>query len=418
VGALPHPLLGAPAVAGEVNVPTRRRGFLGGALPLRALLTALAACGGERPPTVTVTDSAGVRLTVSADGPRVFAEVDTPAVLSLGGADVAGPAQFSNVQGVHLDPGGNVWVVDGQSAEVRLFHADGSPWKTVGRRGEGPGEFLRPRMLGSFRGDSVAIWDDGNGRLTVLDGDGDVGRMTTVRTGDDLPPKAFRVFDDGTLLARVQRVIPAGALEPGTLLPDTAIFVRVDVTDMGTVPQGGAPGPKWLWTGHSQIPIPFTENPGFDVVGKELHVVSGPDFRIRVFAGGRLREIYGTTRPPLPVTSKEEQAYTDVTTSYWGDAPQAREYLSVLHRPGRPQLLPGYRQVLAADDGNVWAALYASDGSDVYGPDRVWRGRVATPAGFVATHITGSRMAGVWRDDLGVEYVRVYRIRAAPPDLK
>ena len=373
------------------------------------LLLGQTACAPRGPVDVTVTDSAGVRITLSADTSRTFATVDTPAALSLGGPDASGPTQFRNIRGVRVDPRGNVWVADGLSDEIRLFHADGSFWKAVGGRGEGPGEFMSVRLLGAFHGDSVAVWDDQQGRLTVLDPDGNVARVVTAHTGEAFPPNAFRVFDDGTALVRIRPVLPAGTLEPGMIIPDTAIFARVDYSDMRTEPEGGAPAPKWLWTGHSQIPIPFTLNPGFDASGDEVHTTSGPFFRIRVFRGGRLVESYGLARDPAPVTAKEEKDYTDMFGQGPNDSPRRQEYLSALRDPHVPRLLPAYRSLVVADNGDVWAERYDYGRFDVYGPDRVFLGRIEVPV--MLTQVAGSRLVGVWRDEMNVEYVRIYRYR-------
>ncbi|MBN1630371.1 MAG: hypothetical protein JW990_11450 [Thermoleophilia bacterium] len=381
-----------------------------GALALLVLATA--ACGGAEPSAVAVTDSAGVRITLSAETSATFAVVDTVPVLSLGGADVAGPTQFGNVNGVRVDQRGNLWVADGQSAEVRLFHSDGSFWKSVGGRGEGPGEFASLRLLGSFRGDSVAVWDDSQGRLTVLDPEGNLARVLTAKFEDDAPPNAFRVFHDGTVLARLRKVLQAGALEPGAIIPDTAIFARVDYASMRSEPEGAAPAPRWLWTGHSSIPIPFTLNPGFDLSGEEVHVTSGPSFRIRVLRGGRLVESYGLDRSPAPVTAADKQDYTDMVVGTSGESPRRDEYLSVLRHPQLPTLLPAYRSIVVADNGDVWAERYAYGTFDVYGPDRVFRGRVNVPV--MLTQVVGSKLVGVWRNDLDVEHVRIYRFQALP----
>lgn len=377
------------------------------------LVLLAAACGRNEPSTATVTDSAGVRITLSADTARTFAVVDSVPTLSLGGADIEGPTQFGNVSGVQIDRRGNVWVADGQSAEVRIFHPDGAFWKSVGGRGEGPGEFMSIRLLGIFRGDSMAVWDDAQGRLTVLDPDGNVARVLVAQGGEAYPPNAFRVFQDGTVLARVRKVLQAGALEPGTVIPDTAIFARVDYSSMLSEPEGGAPAPRWLWTGRSSIPIPFTVNPGFDISGDEVHASSGPAFRIRVFQRGSLVESYGLNRDPDPVTATERQDYTDMVLATSGDSPRRDEYLSVLNHPEVPTLLPAYRSIVVAEGGDVWAERYAYGAFDVYGPDRVFLGRVEVPV--MLTQVTGSRLVGVWRDELDVEHVRIYRFRRARP---
>ena len=368
-----------------------------------------AACGRNETPGVTVTDSAGVRITLSADTPRTFAVVDTVPDLSLGGVDVTGPTLFGNISGVHVDRRGNLWVADGQSAELRLFHPDGSFWKSLGGRGEGPGEFIRIRLLGSFRGDSVAVWDDAQGRLTVLDPEGNLARVLTTDGGEAPPPNAFRMFRDGTVLARVRKVLPAGALDPGTVIPDTAIFARVDYSRMRSELHGGAPAPRWLWTGRSQIPLPFTVNPGFDLSGNEVPVTSGTAFRIRVLEGGRLVENYGLDRDPAAVTQADKQEYTDMVMGGSIDSPRRDDYLTVLRHPHVPTLLPAYRSIVVAENGEVWAERYAYGSYDVYGPERVFVGRVNVPV--ILTQVLGSTLVGVWRDDLDVEHVRIYRFR-------
>lgn len=360
-------------------------------------------------PGVTVTDSAGVRIRLSAAPPRIYAVVDSVPVLSLGGRDVTGPTQFDNIGGVYRDPHGNLWVADGQSAEVRLFRPDGSFWKRVGGRGEGPGEFMRVRLLGAFRGDSVAVWDDAQGRLTVLDTEGEIVRVVTYLGGEDAPPNGFRVFRDGTVLARVRRVLQAGELEPRTIIPDTAIFARVDYADATAKPEGGAPAPRWLWTGRASIPIPFTANPGFDVSGDDVHVTSGSAFRVRVFRDGRVVESYGLDRGPEPVSAADRKEYVDLIAGGVSEAEGRGEYLSVLNHPNVPTVLPAYRTLVVDDEGGTWAERWARGTFDVYGPDRALRGRVEVP--LALTQVAGDLLVGVWRDDLDVEHVRIYRFR-------
>jgi hypothetical protein len=375
------------------------------------LVLGASGCGPSRPPRVTVTDSAGVRITLSAATARTFAVVDTPAVLSLGGADATGPTQFATIRGVYVDHRGTVWVADGQSDEVRLFHPDGSHWKTLGGPGEGPGEFESLRLLGGFRGDSVAVWDDAQGRLTVLDADGNVARIVNAGGEDQYPPNAFRVFANGTVLARIRPVLRVGPPEPGTVIPDTAVFARVDYTKGSSTQEGGAPAPKWLWTGHSQIPIPFTVNPGFDVSGEDVHTTSGTVFRIRVFRDGRLVESYGLDRDPAPVTDEERRDYADLFVD--DTSPRGKEYLAVLRDPHVPTKLPAYRSLVVADDGTVWAERYQHGTFDVYGPDRAFLGQVTVPVQLA--QVESSRLVGVWRDDMNVEHVRIYRFRRVSP---
>jgi hypothetical protein len=373
------------------------------------------ACQGKPQRAVTVTDSAGIRITISPDSPRTFAEVDWQPVLSLGGADAAGPTQFYRIQQVQVGHSGTLWVADGGSGEVRIFRPDGSHSKTIGGRGQGPGEFSRIRLLGSFRGDSVAAWDDASARLTVFDAEGVFARTARVPSSGVPLPRAFDVFSDGSILAQIPRVLSAGSLEPGQLLSDTVRLVRIDFDNATGEPQGQAPGPVWLWTGPSQVPIPFTINAGFDIYDQAVHLVAGPEFRVRVFREGRLSEVYGVARRAREVTQEDVTAYEEFTEEFIPE-PQRRDYLSALGDASRPTVLPAYSRVVVSSDGKVWAQIYSPDflapGEwDVYSPGREWLGQVRTPARFMVTGVTSDQLMGVWRDDLGVEHVRVYEIR-------
>ena len=379
-----------------------------------ALVVGASACERDSEPTVTVTDSAGIRLTLSPDVPTTFAEIDPQPVLSLGGPNATGPTQFYQIQRVHVDPKGRLWVADGQSGEIRIFQPDGSHWKTKGGRGEGPGEFVRIRLLGSFRGDSVAVWDDANGRLTVFDGEGELVRTETAPPSDEPRPRVFDVFADGSFLGQVPRILSPGSVEVGQILGDSVRLVRVDLENSTQRPLGGALGPLWLWTGRDQIAIPFTINASFDVYGESVHLVSGQAFRVRVFEGGRLTEMYGVAREARAVSGADVAAYRRFVEEYITESRRS-SHLSALDHATRPAVLPAYSRLESAADGHVWAQIYSQDFGasatwDVFNGARQWVGQVRTPAGFMAMSITEEIATGVWRDDLGVEHVRVYRI--------
>ena len=387
------------------------------ALLLLPLILAVGACQNGPPEAVTFVDAAGVRHTVSPGTSLTFADADPNPVLSLGGPDVSGPIQFFQVRGIDVDPRGNLWIGDGGSNELRIFRPDGSHWKTRGGKGEGPGEFLRIQPLGSFRGDSVALWDYGNPRLTVFDSSGDFVRTVTSRWGDNPAPHAVDVFPDGSILAKKPVVLMAGSLSPGELFGDTVNLIKVDLEEQTEERVGLAFGPLWVFTGTNQIPVPFTINSPFVLQGNEVHLATGERFRIQVFHDGTLAEEYGVDRNPRPVTREAVGAYVDLYEGSISDPGQRRKYLSTVDHPAVPSHLPSYDRLIAADDGNIWAQVFTPDRSgltwDVFGPTREWMGEVELPAGFSLYAVHDQQLVGVWRDKLGVEHVRVYDLRTS-----
>jgi hypothetical protein len=101
---------------------------------------------------------------------------------------------------------GGIAVVQGQDHAIRFFGAQGAPLASVGREGEGPGEFGRMGSIG-WLADSLWVFDAQLRRVTVFGPDREYARTIRVvrrnGSGDDvssfLAPLA--VYADHTILA-------------------------------------------------------------------------------------------------------------------------------------------------------------------------------------------------------------------------
>lgn len=91
-------------------------------------------------------------------------------IVTLGASDGAGafpatPGPFA------MDSRGRYYAVmaDRSGEMPYVFGPDGMILERPGREGEGPGEFMKPRLIDVDAEGNVIIWDQGVGRLTVLD---------------------------------------------------------------------------------------------------------------------------------------------------------------------------------------------------------------------------------------------------------
>lgn len=73
----------------------------------------------------------------------------------------------SNVLGITVDSQGRYWVLSGNEPPL-VFDSTGKFRAIVGRRGQGPGEFMRPIDALAIAGDSVLIVDGALARATVV----------------------------------------------------------------------------------------------------------------------------------------------------------------------------------------------------------------------------------------------------------
>lgn len=115
------------------------------------------ACGGGEDGDA----SAVAEWTLSAEPTLVIGEDGTPA------------GEFDRVSTALPLPGGEVAVVDAGASEIRVFNGSGAYLRTLGRRGEGPGEFNGISWV-QLTGDTLLVYSIAQRRLTLLGLDGTV----------------------------------------------------------------------------------------------------------------------------------------------------------------------------------------------------------------------------------------------------
>lgn len=80
----------------------------------------------------------------AAGGGDAVRKVGLEEVLSIGGLDDQALFQWT---GVATDGAGNIYVLDAMDFSLKKFGPDGRLLKKAGRKGQGPGEFMAPRLL-------------------------------------------------------------------------------------------------------------------------------------------------------------------------------------------------------------------------------------------------------------------------------
>jgi hypothetical protein len=174
--------------------------------------------GAPRSAEPVVWDSAGVSI---VEWPSDVLEVEAPfrladePVFSVGTLDGPEELRFTSVvAGRRLPDGGFIVIDDRETLPVRVFSEDGRFRMSIGRRGEGPGEFGRPTRVATDPAGGVLVWDSGHRRLHRFDlegrWEGDL-RSDVLGEGDivDFAP----VTGDTFLLLREEGA--SGPPEPG-----------------------------------------------------------------------------------------------------------------------------------------------------------------------------------------------------------
>jgi hypothetical protein len=79
--------------------------------------------------------------------------------LRLGTVDGDGPEQFSQVAWIQEDSAGHVYVLDYLAQEIRVFSPTGEYSRTIGQKGEGPGELMSAAGLNWGPDGNLWVWE-------------------------------------------------------------------------------------------------------------------------------------------------------------------------------------------------------------------------------------------------------------------
>jgi hypothetical protein len=91
--------------------------------------------------------------------------------LALGGAKAHGDAAFASAKTIAVDSGGNIYVGDIRQSCIKVFDRTGAYIRTIGRRGQGPGELgLVGSMTIGKDGKELAVGDIGKFVMFDLQG--------------------------------------------------------------------------------------------------------------------------------------------------------------------------------------------------------------------------------------------------------
>lgn len=324
--------------------------------------------------------------------------VDSIPLVSIGVVEGEAPYILSRIVGVEAFRGGFL-IADGTAMEIRRFDREGRHVETVGGAGEGPGEFVLLRSMHVIRGDTVLAWDLRTRRLTVLDPSLQVVSTETMASRSMYVVSS--AFGSGELL-----LWPFGALTdpdpPGSVVHPAAFFAvyrRGDGTALDTVVELPA-RPSYVTDDGGYVRLPFTADPQFAAGDSTLWAGSGQaGTLVRITPNGdvvgRLELPPGALIPPERIEREEEETGA----------------------PG-PERYPSFDRLVVDDRSRVWTRAYLDEEDEeqqwtVREPEGQVVGTVVLPRSLRVTAVEGERIIGVWRDELDVESVRVYRMRVA-----
>jgi hypothetical protein len=325
------------------------------------------------------------------------------------GSDQRPEFQFHGIRGAVKLADGRIAVGDGGSGQVRVFGTRGEFIASVGRPGAGPEEFRRMTKLVPFTADSLAVFDAGNRRLSVLGPNGAFARVVSMKpvgVGADL----VGVLDSGSFVFSAPRPVPPrDGLARDSVLYLLVSRVGATVDTLGVTP-GGQLFQRMNGPNVTRLTVPFGPAPVASAGGNSVFVGTTDEYVIRQYRPGR-------ASPRLIRRRVTPQPFSDAHfNEFLENFPQ---YRSALQEIPRPAHLPVFSYFVADHAGNLWVQDHQAPGADrtpwtVFDREGALLGFVSLPASFRPTDIGSDYMLGVWTNELGVEHVRLYPIQKPP----
>lgn len=405
----------------------RPEGVVAGAV---ALTVGMVACqGGDAPDadpvegvTMVVDTVEGVEVRETRGAPERWELEPAFQVGELEGSDGGlGPEVFQSVASLALEEDGTLWVADGGAGgaqDIRVFDPEGAHLRTVGRQGQGPGEFQRLHSLAWVGSDTLAALDPGNGRIGLLDREGEWLGQWRYGEGITGPAQTLRFYPAARDEPYVYHVA-WGEATGGEIVRSFAPIPPDALRDTLAVPDEDSPEATAVVCESEQIIRSFTIHASGrwldqPLSGGRLARAWSPEYQVEIRdSNGDVVHVLRREHDPAPV---DPEAWEEAMAGYFDFREEHGASGCDPADPRPSDHRPALRAILTDEDGRLWLEVEDAQGRrfDVYDrdgdlvaevPDVPERNEGVPP------YIAPDRLALVTTDDLGVERVEVFRIR-------
>ena len=332
---------------------------------------------------------------------------------------------FGSIHSFDVDSQGQVFVLDEQTQEIRVFDSHGAFIRTVGGRGNGPGEFTEASAVDISRNGEIWVMEMILGRLSILNADGALLRTEHIGGSSDFRMSIWPYPGGFDPLGRYNAVLVTLS-EEGT----TQALARFDqsFTPLDTIP----------------IPEESKETEYFSLVSED----GGSTMRLVVPFQGSLEWRFSpsgnlwtlvTDKYELVELNDNEEALRRVTKEYEplevteAEMEEMRARLARFINQGMKvdwskvaKTKPVTVSFFCDDEGNFWVNLEAAtpeDDSrlfDLFDPEGRYLGAVRLPFSLRSNPepiVRDDILYGITTDDLGAENVVIARIKKSQTDL-
>lgn len=271
---------------------------------------------------------------------------------------------FSGINSIAVDNSGSIYICDFDAHNIRKFNAKGEYVKTIGKEGQGPGDFNSPLKIEIVQ-DRLVVWESGNMRISVLNLDGDFIKSIPHNFMELGWLYDIKALPNKRMIFETQVSYRRGPSRPWECYLRLFSYDLEHIKDLYE---------KEFWTRKNitepramSIPIPFSAKVHWDVAPKGNIVIGfSESYKIEIHdpLKGKISS-FEHKYEPVEVIKKDKELYfagMTVSTSVGG----AREVKQgapdyIVKNTEFPKYKPAFDDIKCDSEGNIWVHTFRKD---------------------------------------------------------
>jgi hypothetical protein len=375
----------------ETEIMTERMNGKLGALALTGLIITAAAAAAQVTWKGTVVKEGDVIVVMNPKEPLFKTPVfELREDLSIGGPDAEGDCVFDQVRQVVIDDAGIMYALDERASDIKAFDASGKYLRTIGRRGQGPGELEFPMTLSLNRAAGELTVQQQTRGLAIFKTDGTFLRQQSLQgliTGRGRADSRGNIYVLEIVLGDTGTSYATKKLAP-------------DGSPLATISETPAPAGK----GVGRPVRPFLAVPYFLVDREDRLVYGYPEtYKIQFYGPAEAKVLRTIVREydPVPVRAEEKAALEK-------EIPPGMK-VEIEY----PKVHPAFTRFFLSDLGHLIVQTYEkADGGkiihDVFDAAGRFIGRV--PLQGIGFEIFNGKYYALEEDEEGYQYIKRYAV--------
>jgi hypothetical protein len=349
--------------------------------------------------------------------------VDQTPILDIAGSTADGTVVFGYPAGGMRLSTGELLIADRVENNIRVFDATGKLIRTVGRAGQGPGEFRAILWAGRCGPDSLLVWDYMRRQASMIGASGAAARQFAIPSGDSAQtPLQFSCSARGSMVYRSQPRPVRGAAPnvPGMNVMSASAAVYRATRDGSIVQRLGdvAAGEMVPLTspsgGRGAIPRPLGRTTSFGALDDVVVLSSADSASVTI-----IRNDGPSSRHALPITlrapTRAEFDEAVRATASMVPAPMRQSAIEQLSGGPMVERISAASALVPDSEGLLWIQVTPPGGNAVdflvmqATGNVVARARI--PRGLTVFDIGGDYILGSYTDSGDETHVAMYRLR-------